>query len=117
MVFDSVQGTLNLHFKEKCGEDIKAILKKYAKMSEDEEGGGIDLNNLKSMNDLDASVWEKISEILCNVDNNTDIYLTQYIKEYSQPKTDEEGNEIPGPVNASYYSLIIKTLIDLITKS
>ena len=117
MVFDSVQGTLNLHFKEKCGEDIKAILKKYAKMGGDDEEGGIDLNNLKSMNDLDSSVWEKISEILCDVDNNTDIYLTQFIKEYSQPKTDEEGNEIPGPVNSSFYSLIIKTLIDLITKS
>ena len=31
MEFDSVKSNLNLHFKEKWGEDIKTILKKYEK--------------------------------------------------------------------------------------
>ena len=118
MIFNDVQGTLNLHFTEKTGEDIKAILKKFNKSgNDDEEGGGIDLNNLKNMNDLESNVWDKISELLCNVENNNDIYLRQFISEYSQPKTDEEGNEIEGSVQISFYSLIIKCLIDMITKS
>ncbi len=37
-------------------------------MGGNDEESGIVLTNLKSMNDLDSSVWKKISEILCNVE-------------------------------------------------
>ena len=46
-----LKGNLTLYFKEKWGEDIKTILKRYAKMGGNDEERGIDLTNLKSMND------------------------------------------------------------------
>jgi hypothetical protein len=63
---------------------------------EDEGQDEIDVNNLKNITDLDAASWDKICEILTNLEYNSDIYLKNFIEEYSQPYQIKEVKEVEG---------------------
>ena len=95
-IFTETQCTLTLQFTKETGDQILEILKKnMGKKDDDDEGQEeIDVNNLKNITDLDAASWDKICEILTNLENNSDLYLKNFIEEYSQPYKIKEEKEV-----------------------
>ena len=123
MVFDETQSTVCFHFNEEAHNKILKIVQGENKATdEDEEGGGgekeTDITDLKNLTDLSTDTWNKIRDVLENMDYNNDIFLKNFIKDFSGTVKDKEGNEI-GPVlkDDFLYKLIIDCLIDMCSKS
>ena len=122
MVFDETQSTLSFHFNEEAREKVKKILQSGNKPNEDEnEGDGKEeaaLTDLRNLSDLSSDTWNKIGNIVENIEYNNDKYFKYFIQEFSNPITDKEGNEIqPILKDDSLYKLIIRCLIDMCSKS
>ena len=122
MVFDETQSTLSFHFNEEAREKVKKILQSGNKPNEDEnEGDGKEeeaLTDLRNLSDLSSDTWNKIGNIVENIEYNNDKYFKYFIQEFSNPITDQEGNEIqPILKDDSLYKLIIRCLIDMCSKS
>ena len=119
MIFDDTQCSLTFHFKQEAADKIKKLLSKDKKDNDDEEGEkeDITLTDLKNLSDLSGDTWNKIGEILEDIKYNNDIFLRNFLEEFSEPLTDKDGNEI-SPIfkDNSMYKLIIKCLIDLCSK-
>ena len=122
MVFDETQSTVSFHFNEDAHNKILKIVQGENKPNDEEEDQGgekeEDISDLKNLNDLSSDTWNKIRDVLENMDYNNDIYLKNFIKEFSGVIKDKEGNEI-GPIlkDDSLYRLIIGALIDMCSKS
>ena len=122
MVFDETQSTLSFHFNEEAASKISKILQSGNKPNDEEnegeEKGDINLTDLRNLSDLSTEQWNKIGDILENVEYNNDIFLQYFIKDFSSTITDKEGNEI-GPIikDDSIYKLIIRCLIDMCSKA
>ena len=122
MVFDETQSTVCFHFTEEAHNKILKIIKGENKPSEeDEEGGGEkeeDISDLKNLSDLSPDTWNKIRAVLERIEYNNDVFLKNFIKDFSGPVKDKEGNDI-GPVlkDDFMYKLIIGCLIDMCSKS
>ena len=122
MVFDEVQCPLTLHFNDEAANKIKKILQ--SSNSNDAEGGDednkedIELTDLRNLTDLSTDTWNQIGEILENIEYNNDLFFKFFIEEFSSVFNDKEGNEI-GPIlkDDSMYRLIIRSLIDMCSKS
>ena len=121
MVFDEASCTLVIHFNEEAKEKIEEILKGENKKNDDEEEGEKkeeQLTDLKNLSDLSSETWNKIGDVLENVEYNNDIYLKNYLEEFSNSLTDKEGNEIAPAIKDDYiYKTVIRTLIDLCSKA
>ena len=122
MVFDETQSTLSFHFNEEAASKISKLLQSGNKPNDEEnegeEKGDINLTDLRNLSDLSTEQWNKIGDILENVEYNNDIFLQYFIKDFSSTITDKEGNEI-GPIikDDSIYKLIIRCLIDMSSKA
>ena len=122
MVFDETQSTLSFHFNEEAASKISKILQSGNKPNDEEnegeEKGDINLTDLRNLSDLSTEQWNKIGDILENVEYNNDMFLQYFIKDFSSTITDKEGNEI-GPIikDDSIYKLIIRCLIDMCSKA
>ena len=122
-VFDETQSTVCFHFNEEAHEKILKILKSEnnKQNDEDEEQGGEkeeDITDLKNLSDLSTETWNKIRDVLENVEYNNDIFLKNFIKEFSNTSKDKEGNEIGPILKDDYlYKIIIACLIDMCSKS
>ena len=122
MVFDETQSTLSFHFNEEAASKISKLLQSGNKPNDEEnegeEKGDINLTDLRNLSDLSTEQWNKIGDILENVEYNNDIFLQYFIKDFSSTITDKEGNEI-GPIikDDSIYKLIIRCLIDMCSKA
>ena len=123
MVFNETQSTVTFHFNEEAHEKVLKIVQGENKGGEDEEEGGggekeEDITDLKNLTDLSTDAWNKIRTVLENIEYNNDIFMKNFIKEFSTAITDKEGNEI-GPVlkDDLIYKLIIGSLIDMCSKS
>ena len=121
MVFNDCQGSLNIHFTQQAADEVREILKKSMNTEdeeEEEEKKEIDLSALKTMNDLDMSTWEKISAVLEKIEYNNDYILKHLIEELSKaPEEKEDGTHEEAYLNSEFYSLIIKALISMCSKS
>ena len=120
MVFNECQGSLNIHFNQKAADEVKEIVKKSLNTEEedeDEKKEEIDLSSLKTMNDLEYSAWEKIGAVLEKLEYNNDYLLKNMIEELSKSEEKEDGTQVEGYINPEFYSLIIKALIDMCSKS
>ena len=121
MVFDEASCTLVIHFNEEAKEKIEEILKGENKKNDDEEEGEKkeeQLTDLKNLSDISSETWNKIGDVLENVEYNNDIYLKNYLEEFSNSLTDKEGNEIAPAIKDDYiYKTVIRTLIDLCSKA
>ena len=122
MVFDETQSTLSFHFNEEAREKVKKILQSGNKPNDDEnEGDGKEeaaLTDLRNLSDLSTDTWNKIGNIVENIEYNNDKYFKYFIQEFSNPIIDKEGNEIqPILKDDSLYKLIIRCLIDMCSKS
>ena len=122
MVFNETQSTVTLHFNEEAHEKILKIVQGENKTNEDEEEGGggekeEDITDLKNLTDLSTDAWNKIRSVIENIEYNNDIFMKNFIKEFSSTIKDKEGNEI-GPVlkDDLIYKLIIGSLIDMCSK-
>ena len=122
-VFDETQSTITLHFNEEAHSKILKILQgEHKPTDEDEEGGGgekeEDITDLKNLNDLSTDTWNKIRDVVENIEYNNDIFLKNFIKDFSGTIKDKEGNDL-GPIlkDDSMYKLIIGCLIDMCSKS
>ena len=124
MVFDETQCTVTLHFKEEAANEIKKILNsininsKEGEEAEEPDPVDIELIDLKNLSDLSTDTWNKIGDILENIEYNNDIYFKYFIEDFSKTLTDSKGNEI-GPIikDDSMYKLIIRSLIDMCAKA
>ena len=76
------------------------------------------LTDLRNLSDLSSETWNKIGNVLENIEYNNDKFLQFFIKEFSGTITDKEGNEV-GPIlkDDSMYKLIIRCLIDMCSKT
>ena len=122
MVFNETQSTVTFHFNEEAHEKILKIVQGENKTNEDEEEGGggekeEDITDLKNLTDLSTDAWNKIRSVIENIEYNNDIFMKNFIKEFSSTIKDKEGNEI-GPVlkDDLIYKLIIGSLIDMCSK-
>ena len=122
MVFDETQSTVSFHFNEEAHNKILKIVQGENKPTdEEEEGGGEkeeDIADLKNLTDLSTDTWNKIRDVLENIEYNNDIFLKNFIKDFSGTIKDKEGNDL-GPVlkDDFIYKLIIGSLIDMCSKS
>ena len=119
MVFEEVQCPLTLHFNEEAANKIIKILQTANSNEEgEEENPELELTDLRNLSDLSADTWNKIADILENMEYNNDIYFKYFIEDFSSTFTDKEGNEI-GPIlkDDTFYKLIIRSLIDLCSKA
>ena len=122
MVFDETQSTVSFHFNEEAHNKILKIIQGENKPTdEEEEGGGEkeeDIADLKNLTDLSTDTWNKIRDVLENIEYNNDIFLKNFIKDFSGTIKDKEGNDL-GPVlkDDFIYKLIIGSLIDMCSKS
>jgi len=122
MVFDETQSTVSFHFNEEAHNKILKIVQGENKPTdEEEEGGGEkeeDIADLKNLTDLSTDTWNKIRDVLENIEYNNDIFLKNLIKAFSGTIKDKEGNDL-GPVlkDDFIYKLIIGSLIDMCSKS
>ena len=119
MVFEEVQCPLTLHFNEEAANKIIKILQTANSNEEgEEENPELELTDLRNLSDLSADTWNKIADILENMEYNNDMYLKYFIEDFSSTFTDKEGNEI-GPIlkDDTFYKLIIRSLIDLCSKA
>jgi len=122
MVFDEVQCTITVHFNEEAANQVKKALQ-TPNSNDGEEGEenvveDIELTDLKNLSDLSMDTWNKIGDIVENIEYNNDLYFKFFIEDFSKSFNDKEGNEI-GPIlkDDSMYKLIIRCLIDMCAKS
>ena len=122
MVFDETQSTLSFHFNEEAANKVAKIIQSGNKATDEEnegeEKGETNLTDLRNLSDLSTDTWNKIGNVLENIEYNNDKFLKFFIKEFSGTITDKEGNEI-GPIlkDDSMYKLIIRSLIDMCSKA
>ena len=122
MVFDETQSTLSFHFNEEAASKISKILQSGNKPNDEENEGeekeDMNLTDLRNLSDLSTEQWNKIGDILENVEYNNDKFLQYFIKDFSSTITDKDGNEF-GPIikDDSIYKLIIRCLIDMCSKA
>ena len=122
MVFDETQSTLTFHFNEEAANKVAKIIQSGNKATDEEnegeEKGETNLTDLRNISDLSTDTWNKIGNVLENIEYNNDKFLKFFIKEFSGTITDKEGNEI-GPIlkDDSMYKLIIRSLIDMCSKA
>ena len=122
MVFDETQSTLSFHFNEEAANKVAKIIQSGNKATDEEnegeEKGETNLTDLRNISDLSTDTWNKIGNVLENIEYNNDKFLKFFIKEFSGTITDKEGNEI-GPIlkDDSMYKLIIRSLIDMCSKA
>ena len=122
MVFDETQSTVCFHFNEEAHNKVVKIVQGENKQAEDEEEGGgekeEDITDLKNLSDLSTDTWNKIRDVLENMEYNNDIFLKNFIKDFSGTIKDKEGNELGPVLKDDYlYKLIIGSLIDMCSKS
>ena len=120
-VFDETQSTVCFHFNEEAHNKILKIVQGENKGNEEDEEQGekdLDITDLKNLSDLSADTWNKIRDVLENMEYNNDIFLKNFIEDFSKTIKDKEGNEI-GPIikDDFFYKLIIDCLIDMCSKS
>ena len=120
-VFDETQSTVCFHFNEEAHSKILKIVQGENKGNEEDEEQGEkeqDITDLKNLSDLSADTWNKIRDVLENMEYNNDIFLKNFIEDFSKTIKDKEGNEI-GPIikDDFFYKLIIDCLIDMCSKS
>ena len=120
-VFDETQSTVCFHFNEEAHNKILKIVQGENKSNDEDEEQGEkeqDITDLKNLTDLSTDTWNKIRDILENIEYNNDIFLKNFIKDFSNIIKDKEGNEI-GPIlkDDFFYKLIIDCLIDMCSKS
>ena len=122
MVFDETQSTLSFHFNEEAASKISKILQSGNKPNDEENEGeekeDMNITDLRNLSDLSTEQWNKIGDILENVEYNNDKFLQYFIKDFSSTITDKDGNEF-GPIikDDSIYKLIIRCLIDMCSKA
>ena len=122
MVFDETQSTLSFHFNEEAANKVAKIIQSGNKATDEEnegeEKGETNITDLRNLSDLSTDTWNKIGNVLENIEYNNDKFLKFFIKEFSGTITDKEGNEI-GPIlkDDSMYKLIIRSLIDMCSKA
>ena len=122
MVFDETQSTLTFHFNEEAANKVAKIIQSGNKATDEEnegeEKGETNITDLRNLSDLSTDTWNKIGNVLENIEYNNDKFLKFFIKEFSGTITDKEGNEI-GPIlkDDSMYKLIIRSLIDMCSKA
>ena len=123
MIFGECQGVVNVYFTSDAGDEVKDIIKNASKDNNDDEEdeeenddegdkSDIDINSLKTLNDLDQGTWDKIADVLSKPENNGDYLLRHFISEFSKHDEAEEPY-----INNEFYPLVIKTLITLCAKS
>jgi hypothetical protein len=122
MFFDEAQCTLTLHFNEEAANEVvKVIQNSNIKEGEEEEENpppDIELTDLRNQTDLSAETWNKIGDVLENIEYNNDMYFKYFIEDFSKTFNDKEGNEtIPIIKDDSMYKLIIRCIIDMCIKS
>ena len=122
LFFDEVQCTLTLHFNEEAANQVVKIIQnaniKEGEEEEDNPVPDIELTDLRNISDLSHDTWNKIGDVLENVEFNNDMYLKFFLEEFSKTFNDKEGNEIyPILKDDSMYKLIIRCLIDMCSKS
>ena len=119
MVFDEVQCTINLHFDFNAKNKVEEILNNVENNNEneDEEKQEIQVTDLRNLSDLSTDTWNKIGDVLENIEYNSDIYLKNYIEEFSNNLYDKEGNEITAIIKDDFiYKMLIRALIDMCAK-
>ena len=120
MVFEEVQCSLVLHFNKEASNNIIKILQSSNSNEEEgeEKNEEIELEDLKTLSDLSTDTWNKIGDVLENIEYNNDLYFKFFIEDFSGVFNDKEGNEI-GPIlkDDSMYKLIIRSLIDMCSKA
>ncbi len=89
---------------------------------EDEEEGNAEkdepITDLKNVTDLSTDAWNKIRDVLENIEYNNDIFLKNFIEDFSKIIKDKEGNELGPILKDDYiYKLIIGSLIDMCAKA
>ena len=122
MVFDETQSTLSFHFNEEAKNKIAKILQSGNKPSDEENEGEekeeMNLTDLRNLTDLSADTWNKIANVLENMEYNNDKFLKFFIQDFSRAITDKDGNEIGPILKDDYmYKLIIQCLIDMCSKA
>ena len=122
MVFDETQSTLSFHFNEEAANKITKLLQSGNNPNDEENEGeekhDLNLKDLRNISDLSTDTWNKIGDILENIEYNNDLILKYFLKEFSGTVTDKEGNEYPPIIkDDSLYKLIIRCLIDMCSKS
>ena len=122
MVFDETQSTLSFHFNEEAKNKIAKIIQSGNKPSDEENEGEekeeMNLTDLRNLSDLSTDTWNKISNVLENIEYNNDKFLKFFIQDFSRTITDKDGNEIGPILKDDYmYKLIIQCLIDMCSKA
>lgn len=106
-VFDETQSTVCFHFNEEAHNKILKIVQGENKSNDEDEEQGEkeqDITDLKNLTDLSTDTWNKIRDILENIEYNNDIFLKNFIKDFSNIIKDKEGNEI-GPILKTTFSI------------
>ena len=121
MVFDETQSTVTLHFNEEALNKVTKIVQGENKPEDEEEGNAEKdepITDLKNVTDLSTDAWNKIRDVLENIEYNNDIFLKNFIEDFSKIIKDKEGNELGPILKDDYiYKLIIGSLIDMCTKA
>ena len=121
MVFDETQSTVTLHFNEEALNKVTKIVQGENKPEDEEEGNAEKdepITDLKNVTDLSADAWNKIRDVLENIEYNNDIFLKNFIEDFSKIIKDKEGNELGPILKDDYiYKLIIGSLIDMCAKA
>ena len=120
MVFEEAQCSLTIHFNEAAANEVTKILQTSNQNEEEgeEKNEDIELTDLRNLSDLSTDTWNKIADILENIEYNNDLYFKFFIEDFSGVFNDKEGNEI-GPIlkDDSMYKLIIRSLVDMCSKA
>ena len=121
MVFDETQSTVTLHFNEEALNKVTKIVQGENKPEDEEEGNAEKdepITDLKNVTDLSTDAWNKIRDVLENIEYNNDIFLKNFIEDFSKTIKDKEGNELGPILKDDYiYKLIIGSLIDMCAKA
>ena len=121
MVFDETQSTVTLHFNEEALNKVTKIVQGENKPEDEEEGNAEKdepITDLKNVTDLSTDAWNKIRDVLENIEYNNDIFLKNFIEDFSKIIKDKEGNELGPILKDDYiYKLIIGSLIDMCAKA
>ena len=121
MVFDETQSTITLHFNEEALNKVTKIVQGENKPEDEEEGNAEKdepITDLKNITDLSTDAWNKIRDVLENIEYNNDIFLKNFIEDFSKIIKDKEGNELGPILKDDYiYKLLIGSLIDMCAKA
>ena len=111
---------MTIYFNEAAANEVTKILQASNQNEEEgeEKNEDIELTDLRNLSDLSTDTWNKIADILENIEYNNDLYFKFFIEDFSGVFNDKEGNEI-GPIlkDDSMYKLIIRSLVDMCSKA